>query len=90
MALERLVLVVCSRVKVAVMNIDCMGAALAKMTDRDLALQQVGTAPECAVAKAPAEDPFIRDERGKPLMVKGTEAPDEATTKVANRMNHAG
>ena len=59
-------------------------------TDGDLTLQQVGTAPECAVSTAPSEDPFIRDERGNPLMVKGTEAPEEAATKVANQMNHAG
>jgi hypothetical protein len=64
--------------------------ASAEMTNRDLTLQQVGNAPERAVSTARAEDPFIRDERGNPLMVKGTEAPDEATTKVANRMNHAG
>ena len=62
----------------------------ADMTDGDLTLQQVGIAPECAVAKVPAEDPFIRDEQGNPLMVKGTEAPKEAATKVANRMKHAG
>jgi hypothetical protein len=53
------------------------------MTDRDLTLQQVGTAPECAVSTALAEDPFIRDERGDPLMVKGTKAPEEAAAKVA-------
>ena len=64
--------------------------ASAEMTNRDLTLQQVGNAPERAVSTARAEDPFIRDERGNPLMVKGREAPDEATTKVANRMNHAG
>ena len=69
------------------MNVDCMGAALAEMTDRDLTPQQVDIAAECAVSIA--EDPFIRDERGNPLMVKGTEAPDEAATKVANKMNHA-
>jgi len=72
------------------MNVDCMGAALGEMTDRDLTPQQVDIAVECAVSIAAVEDPFIRDERGNPLMVKGTEAPDEATTKVANRMNHAG
>lgn len=27
------------------------------------------------------EDPFIRDEQGNPLMVKGTEAPEEAATE---------
>ncbi len=57
--------------------------APAEMTDRDLTLQQVGTAPECAVSTALAEDPFIRDERGDPLMVKGTKAPEEAAAKVA-------
>lgn len=63
----------------------------AEMTDRDLTLQQAGTAPECAGSTVSAEDPFIRDERGNPLMVKGTEAPEEAATKVANnKMNHAG
>ena len=64
--------------------------APAEMTDRDLTLQQVGTAPDCIVSTDPAEDPFIRDERGNPLMVKGTEAPEKAATKVANQMNHAG
>ena len=64
--------------------------AAAEMRDRDLTLQQVGAASERAVATAHTEDPFIRDEQGNPLMVKGTEAPEEAAAKVAKRMTHAG
>jgi hypothetical protein len=60
-----------------------MALAPAEMTDHDLNLQSVSTALECAVSTASAEDPFIRDERGNPLMVKGTEPPEKAAVKVA-------